>query len=320
DSEDLAVIQLKKVLSLNPKFIKAYALLALCMIKEHQIPKAQKILLKILTIDKNNYIARKYYDAISEEEPIAKVVQTEEESDSRQEASQPHRRAPILFGSSFHQVIFVLGGAIIGLAVALFLISPSQIKEKNLAISDLQDQVSIQTTELQAKSTALKEETIKREALDGEKVQLTSNLKKAQDIQGETAKVLLALQFRNAKDYVKAADELFFIDATKLEGTQMLEIFNTLKTEVYTIAAEDAFNSGSNSYFNEVYDKAIEQFDFSIKLAPNEKYSDKAFYYRGVAHYNLEQFEEARKDLEYVITNFPNSPRIENANWYLSKL
>ncbi|MBC7958657.1 MAG: tetratricopeptide repeat protein, partial [Vallitaleaceae bacterium] len=101
DSEDLAVIQLKKVLSLNPKFIKAYALLALCMIKENQIPKAQKILLKILTIDKNNYIARKYYDAISEEEPISKVVQTEEESDSRQEAAQPHRRAPVLFGSSF---------------------------------------------------------------------------------------------------------------------------------------------------------------------------------------------------------------------------
>lgn len=319
-SEDLAVIQLRKVITLNPKFIKAYALLALCYIKENQIQKAQKILLKILSIDKNNYIARKYYDEIIVDQPIEiNEAKHEQEHSSKNEEAFANRRPPIHFNSSFQQVIFVVCGVLIGLVVALFLISPSQIKEKNMQISDLKEQVATQSTALLKANSELKTATENNSVLENNKVTLTTDLKKSQDIQSESAKVLLALQYHTAKDDVKAADELYFVDPTKLEGTELLEVYNTLKTDVYTIVSQNAYNTGANFYFNKSYEKAIEQLNLSIKLLPNEKYSDKAFYYRGVAHYYLEHFDDARKDLEYVLANFPESGRIIDAQWYLTK-
>lgn len=319
-SEDLAVIQLKKVITLNPKFIKAYALLALCYIKENQIPKAQKILLKILSIDKNNYIAKKYYDEITESVPNS-VEETHQEEEHSFNHVEPiaNWKAPAHFSSSFQQVIFVVGGAILGLAVALFLISPSQIKEKNLEISNLTDQVDIQAKDLLETTSELNLATEKNAEFENNNATLTVDLKKAQDIQSESTKILLALQYYSAKDYVKAADELYFVDANKLTGTELLDVYNTLKTDTYKVVSLNAYNSGSNHFFNKAYEKAIEQLDLSIKLLSNEAYSDKAFYYRGVANYHLKQFDNARKDLEVVLANFPDSARVKDAQWYLTQ-
>ena len=44
DNEDMAMIQLKKVLAQNPKFIKAYHLLALLYLKRQDYEKARKLL------------------------------------------------------------------------------------------------------------------------------------------------------------------------------------------------------------------------------------------------------------------------------------
>ena len=54
DSKDMAVIQLKKVLSLNPKFIRARQLLALLYIESEQWEKARRELVKCMDIDRNN--------------------------------------------------------------------------------------------------------------------------------------------------------------------------------------------------------------------------------------------------------------------------
>ena len=51
DSKDLARIQLKKVLSLNPKFVRAHQLLALLYIDMEQWDKAKRELEKCLKID-----------------------------------------------------------------------------------------------------------------------------------------------------------------------------------------------------------------------------------------------------------------------------
>ena len=52
--EDMAAIQLKKVLTQNPKLIKGYHLLALLQIREGSYSKARKILRKAAKIDKTN--------------------------------------------------------------------------------------------------------------------------------------------------------------------------------------------------------------------------------------------------------------------------
>ena len=53
-SEDVAVIQLKKILNQNPKLIKGYHLLALIYLKKEEYEKARRILKKAAKIDKTN--------------------------------------------------------------------------------------------------------------------------------------------------------------------------------------------------------------------------------------------------------------------------
>ena len=60
ENDDLAIIQLKKVLSLNPNLVKGYLLLALLFMKRGENAKARKSLNKVLKIDVNNTLAIKY--------------------------------------------------------------------------------------------------------------------------------------------------------------------------------------------------------------------------------------------------------------------
>lgn len=59
-NHDLALIQLKRVLSANPHFVKAYLVLALIYIQEGNLDKARKALQRVLRIDKYNPMAQHY--------------------------------------------------------------------------------------------------------------------------------------------------------------------------------------------------------------------------------------------------------------------
>ena len=60
ESRDLAIIQLKKVISLNPKMIKAHQLLALLYIQNENYEQAKKYLRNAGKIDTNNTITLRY--------------------------------------------------------------------------------------------------------------------------------------------------------------------------------------------------------------------------------------------------------------------
>ena len=63
-NEDMAMIQLKKVIALNDHYIKAYLLLSLLYIKNCEYERAKKLLKKVLKIDVGNITARRYINEI----------------------------------------------------------------------------------------------------------------------------------------------------------------------------------------------------------------------------------------------------------------
>lgn len=316
NSEDLAVIQLKKAISLNPKFIKSYLLLALCYINEDQIQKAQAILQKVLAIDKNNYIARKYYDDITEKEP----VQNKEEIKENININKNSKKWFLLsYNSSFQQVILIAAGAIIGLAVALFLISPNKIKSQKNEISLLKEQAAIRETELKDISSKLQNEIERNQILENDKEQLDSELNAARGAKNAASKILVALNYKDMNDYEKAAEAIYSIDSSSIEDSEINDLYLSLKKETYEKAALNAYNLGYG-YRNSDYEKAIEQFDLSLKLVQDAYYSDRALYYRALTHLNLLNYEAAKKDFNLLITNYPNSSRVADAKYQLSQL
>lgn len=69
--EDMAAIQLKKILSQNSKLIKGYHLLALIWMKDHEWNKARRILKKAAKIDKTNTTTLRFLREIDEQTGVA---------------------------------------------------------------------------------------------------------------------------------------------------------------------------------------------------------------------------------------------------------
>lgn len=65
--EDMAAIQLRRILSQNPKLIKGYHLLALIQIKNQEWNKARKILKKAARIDKTNTTTLRFLREVEEQ-------------------------------------------------------------------------------------------------------------------------------------------------------------------------------------------------------------------------------------------------------------
>ncbi len=64
NSDDLAIIQLKKVISTNPKFIRAMLLLALIYLKNCEYEKARRCLLRVQKIDVANVTCLRYLEEV----------------------------------------------------------------------------------------------------------------------------------------------------------------------------------------------------------------------------------------------------------------
>lgn len=317
-NEDLAAIQLKKAIALNPKFIKAYALLAICYIKDDQVQKAQLTLQKILTIDKNNYMARKYLDEISDHEHNNEEIE-EEAFKERRDKPIFIKNTPDILNTSWHQVILVAGGAIIGLAVALFLISPSQVKSLRNQKTTLEEQLIAIEAQLEESQTALVNETSRVKQLEAENNQIAIDYQTSKDLVSESTKMLAALQLKQANDIVKAAETLLTVDPAKLQGVEWTTLYDTIKSETFDKAAVTAYNNGYSIRYSDP-EKAIEQFTLSLKLVQDAYYSDRALYYRALVYTDLNRIEEAKKDFNDLLNNYPNSNKVSDVKWRLSQL
>ncbi len=135
DSKDLARIQLKKVLSLNPKFVRAHQLLALLYIDMEQWDKAKRELEKCLKIDAGSTQTLRYL------KEVEGMLQPDENSKSpikrkNDEAVRYQSDNEIIIqplnvraqkSAGWHTFLYVAIGLVLGVATMYFLILPSSV-------------------------------------------------------------------------------------------------------------------------------------------------------------------------------------------------
>ena len=163
DGEDLAIIQLKKVISMHPTFLKAYQLLALLYLHTEQYAKARQILKEARKLDTTSEITLRYMHELTmirnQQKPKTKSREESVEYQVGNETIiQPTRRRyrPL---SGKLAVGNIIAGIVIGAAIVWFLIVPSvdeakvakqnqQVVEYSNRINALEAQVSAQTKTL----------------------------------------------------------------------------------------------------------------------------------------------------------------------------
>ena len=276
-STDMAIIQLKKILSMNPNFLKAQQLLALLYMKDEEYDRALKILNKSILIDVNNTLTLKYLDeikTIKQEKAKAKgkaPKKTAKANVESKEREQLSGNDVIIPKNAYREVnyglitfINIVIGIVIGAAMVFFIVTPAKQSDVNKEYKDkinsYQDNVAmlnINVSELERQVENLKTEKSQVEAA----LQEVSNQKVDTAIYdvmiGATNKFL-------ANDIVGCADVISAVDTSKLTSEAMTAMYNGLKTATYSKAgkhyydiAYKAFNSADYATATPAFEKAV---------------------------------------------------------------
>lgn len=283
-STDMAIIQLKKILNMNPNFLKAQQLLALLYMKNDEYDRALKILNKSIQIDVNNTLTLKYIDEINKDKQAKAKAKSKGKAPKKPEKAisvDGDREAlsgndVIIPKNSYKDVnyglitfINIVIGIVIGAAMVFFIVTPAKQsdvdKEYKDKISSYQDSVAmlnISVSELERQVNNLK----------AEKEQLDSALKNAEAQKVDTAiydVIFSAADKYVVKDLVGCADILSTVDTTKLTSDAMKTMYNSLKTASYEKAGEHYNNVAFKAFTSADYNTAIPAFEKAVIYIPD---------------------------------------------------
>lgn len=329
DSTDLAIIQLKKVLSLNPRLIQAHQLLALLYLNNEEWAKARKELKKCLRIDANNTMTLRY---LKEAEHM--LEGTEAENPENKKKKKPTEEI-ITYQSGNETIIQplnvkepvatnafinILIGLLVGLSVGIFLIAPAKIKN---AQNQSNNEVKAVSENLDTKTAEVTELTSRVEALEAENEALQEQIEgyvgangqiHAVDSLLETARLYLA----NPEEYDALSDALYSIDAQYVES-EASEAYVALYQQLMELTgvqiAEKLYSSGETAVRQGDYTTAIEKLE---KAWYFDQTNGETLYQLAQAYRMSENSEKAKETYRQVIELFPDSSIATKAQDYLS--
>lgn len=133
-SDDLAVLQLKRIVEEKPNYVKAHLLLALLYMSHEDYTKAGKSLYKVLQIDKNNRRAERYMEYVKSRTGKADVEKRKlKNAFSHREMEDNDVILPPTYkeNTGWQSIINIGIGLILGVVVVLFMILPARDRSLN---------------------------------------------------------------------------------------------------------------------------------------------------------------------------------------------
>lgn len=315
DSRDLAIIQLKKVLSLNPKLVRGHQLLALLYIQEQKYDLAKKSLRNAGKIDADNTTTLRYLKeanaGLRENNPGKK--QKNEELISYQSGNETIIQPRYLKdNSAIGTIVNMLIGIAIGVAITWFLVVPGVRR-------DIQNQAKAEV--LEANNTiASKNQNIS--ALETQIDDLTAQISDAKNQEENSAsrinsyeQLLQAYIAYVDEDIEAAGTALGNVNAEYLSDTAA-GIYDTINAQVNADYISAMYQQATEAYNAQEFGQAIEDYEKVIEL--DETYEDgNALYYLAQAYRRNDDLENAKIYYQKVVDLYPGTERAANAQRYL---
>lgn len=265
-SSDLAIIQLKKVITMNTNFVKAYCLLALVYIKEGDYEKARRQLNKVLEIDRTNPLANRYLNEISSNQPSTNTGNKRFLKEVNNISEKPNKKSSKsnLKSSAISQVIFIILGLISGAAAVFALVVPGitiyqkqQTKQWKTKYEQLQA-----TTEANSGN----QNNSKEDELNSQIHQLQEDLELAKgdsDKLEQLDKLFVAMEHYLNKDMQQAAEQILSITSESIENTSAEPLYQRIRQESFAEVIRVNYNTGKRDYDNRRYEEGLA----SLKIA-----------------------------------------------------
>ena len=286
-SDDLAIIQLKKVVSLNPRLVKAYQLLALLYMKREEYGKAKKYLTKSLAVDMKNTLSIKYLGEIEKLNLVSDTVKKPDEPREKRPLSGNDVIIPennyrdINYG--LMQFITIVVGILIGAAMVYFLITPAK---ENRATSDYRETINEYSENISKLNISLGEMQANLDTLTAENESLKASLTEAakvEDIVASYVDILEAASLYANDDKAGCAIKLLSMGETEGKSTEYMALYNALKDKSFEEAYKSYYNAAYQAENSSRYSDAIEAFKICEQIQPENL---EILYHLGKNHVN----------------------------------
>lgn len=321
--DDVALIQLKRVIAVLPNHIKANLLLALLYMKRNDSGKAEKILRKVLKIDRNNTLALRYLDEIHH---VGEGADKPEEDyyKGRKRIGGPLSGNDVIMPKNSYKepasgvltVIYILLGVLIGTALVWFLVVPSKLQsaqyENNNTIKEYSEKLSSYSVDITELEDKVKD--LERQLADAE-----SDLASYKGENGEMAmysKLIEAAGYFMANDFENAALSLADIDVTQLPTDTAKALYTSLE-ESCSGGARSFYLSGVNAYNQQDYVNAIKYLEKAYQL---DDTTVETPYYLVMSYMGINDTENAQKYIDIVHNRFGNTSYATQLDQYLNSI
>lgn len=315
DSRDLAIIQLKKVLSMNPKLIKGHQLLALLYLQDGKLELAKKSLRNAGKIDANNTTTLRYLKEVNtqlkEKSPSKKPK--DDDLISYQSGNEtiimPKRFKESSLGST---LAYIVTGLVVGAAVTAFLIVPSV---KNQAKEDAKQQILEASDTISSNGQTIKDLEQQVKDLQDQLEEEANNNEKVADQIKTYERLLNAYVSYTADDVIAAGQALDKVNTSYL-SKKAKSIYKDLNDEVRSQYLDKLYQEGYGYYQRGKYEDAIT--DLQKIVDEEEDFQDgSAAYYLAQSYRKNGDLDSAKPYYQYVIDKHPGTERARTSQNYV---
>ena len=318
-TDDMAIIQLKKVLNQNPNFIKAYQLLTLLYTKNGQYERAKRTIKKSMKIDKCNPLSIRYLREINEYIEDEKKNDPDKRMERRRSLRGVMVDRPYLSGNDTimpkenfkdaltgaQSIMYVIVGILLGAALVYFIVTPARISSVTSKVNDTKVEYN---QKIAIKNSTISELQNQVETLKSDKKLKTSLAQytgTGNTISSNYSNLLEAVQYFIAKDYTKSATALENVDGKmKMDSESFTSVYNTLNSNLSSKVEQLAFNGGMDAYESADYNEAIKQF---TKALDANAENDEAMYYLGYSYRRKGDSKNAKKWFKEIVDKHQDS-------------
>ena len=314
DSDDLAVLQLKRIVDEKPNFVKAHLLLALLYMEHGDYVKAGKSLFQVLQIDNNNEKATRYMEYVKEHTGKAEVEKRKlKNAFSHREMQDDDVILPPTYkeNTGWQSIINIGIGLVLGAVMVVFLIMPARERalnyEHNQEMQSYTDKLNLANQETDKLKLQVEDYQKQKEDAEGQLNDLKGDSGSTVNQYATLAKILDAYRKGDMNTAVLSYVDM---DQSKITDDSSVAILNEIKADMDTNVPAVLMAAAVQSNSVGDYDTALRYYEKYMEF--NDK-NPEVIYNMGMVYKAKGDTDNANQMFGQVIMNFADSEFAEKA-------